>query len=283
MLCYFQGYHDIVQVLLLVLGEHAAPAAVARISIFRIRDYMLPTLSPALKQLEVLPAILETAEPRLAAHLSRTQPIFALPAALTLYAHDIQEYSDISRLFDFILAHEPVMAIYAFAAIIISRKSELLDISVDEPEMFHFTLSKLPQPLDLEDLISRTLGLWKRRPPEHLPHSAWSKISSYSVLKTSRSLDNKQILEQGEALFRSHAQQVRNQLQRKELWRKLSVLVWKYRRTVLVVAGTLMVGAASALLNRSGQDIVIWNFLCEVRGTFGLGPLNRLGQPQMAT
>ena len=282
MLCYFQGYHDIVQVLLLVLGEHVAPAAVARISFLRIRDYMLPTLSPALKQLEVLPAILETAEPRLAAHLSSTQPIFALPAALTLYAHDIQEYSDISRLFDFILAHEPVMAIYAFAAIIISRKSELLNISVDEPEMFHFTLSKLPQPLDLEDLISRTLGLFKSRPPEHLPHSAWSKISSYSVLKTSRSLDDKQTLEQGEALFCSHAQQVLRELQRKELWAKLSVLVWKYRRPVLFVAGALMVGAASAWLSRSGQDTFVWSFLWKARGTFGLGALDRLGQPRLA-
>src|SRR5436190_20025934 len=104
MLCYFQVYHDIVQVLLLVLGEHAAPAAVARISLFRIRDYMLPSLSPALKHLQLLPAILNASDVKLGRRLSVTKPFFALAATLTLYAHDIQEYGDIARLYDFILS-----------------------------------------------------------------------------------------------------------------------------------------------------------------------------------
>lgn len=41
MLHYFQGYHDIVQVLLLVLGTDAAVPAVSRLSLLRIRDFML--------------------------------------------------------------------------------------------------------------------------------------------------------------------------------------------------------------------------------------------------
>lgn len=266
MLCYFQGYHDIVQVVLLVLGEHAAPAAVARISLLRIRDYMLPSLSPALKHLEVLPAILERADPSLAAHLSRTRPFFALAATLTLYAHEIQEYSDIARIFDFILAHEPVMAIYTFAAIIISRRSELLGIPWEEPEMLHFTLSKLPQPLDLEELISSTLSLFNRHPPEELPHLTWWRISPNSVLKTSRSLDDKQTLEQGEALLRSQARQLRREEQRQKLMR----FAWKYRRPVASVAAALLVGAASLWLRRSGQDKYIWSFLWKVQGMLSL-------------
>ena len=266
MLCYFQGYHDIVQVLLLVLGEHAVPTAIARISLLRIRDYMLPSLSPALKHLQVLPAILERVDPRLAAHLSSTRPFFALAATLTLYAHDIQEYSDIARLFDFILAHEPIMAIYTFAAIIVSRRTELLDIPLDEPEMLHFTLSKLPQPLDLEELISSTLTLFERHPPEKLPYLTWWRISPNSVLKTSRSLDEKQSLEQGEALFRSQARQ----LQREELQQKLLVLVWKYRRPVGSIAAALLVGAASFWLRRSVQDKFVWGFLWKVQGMLGL-------------
>lgn len=265
MLCYFQGYHDIVQVLLLVLGERAASVAVARISLLRIRDYMLPSLSPALKHLQVLPAILERADPHLAAHLASTRPFFALAATLTLYAHDIQEYSDIARLFDFILAHEPVMAIYTFAAIIISRRSELLGIPVDEPEMLHFTLSKLPQPLDLEELISSTLGLFQRHPPEHLPRFTWWKICSNSVLKTSRSLDDKQSLEHGEALFHSQARR----LQREELQQKVLVLAWKYRWSAGSVAAAVLVGAASLWLRRSGQDKFIWNFLWKAQGMLG--------------
>ena len=118
LLCYFQGYHDIVQVLLLVLGANASPAAAARLSLLRIRDFMLPTMSGALSHLQLLPAILHAADAEIFQHLSQTAPFyFALPATLTLYAHDIQEYGDIARLFDFLLASEAVVSIYLYAVV----------------------------------------------------------------------------------------------------------------------------------------------------------------------
>jgi len=117
-LCYFQGYHDIVQVLLLVLGANAAPPAAARLSLLRIRDFMLPTMSGTLSHLQLLPAILRAADAELFEHLSQTAPFyFALPATLTLYAHDIQEYGDIARLFDFLLASEAVVSVYLYATV----------------------------------------------------------------------------------------------------------------------------------------------------------------------
>lgn len=117
MLHYFQGYHDIVQVLLLVLGVNAAIPAVARLSLLRIRDFMLPTMSGTEPHLHLLPTILTAADPVLASHLSHTQPFFALPATLTLYAHEIEEYGSIARLFDFLLASEAVIPVYLFAAV----------------------------------------------------------------------------------------------------------------------------------------------------------------------
>ena len=118
LLCYFQGYHDIVQVLLLVLGAEAAPAAAARLSLLRIRDFMLPTMTGALSHLQLLPAILKAADAELFAHLSETAPFyFALPATLTLYAHEIQEYGDIARLFDYLLTNEAVVSIYLYATV----------------------------------------------------------------------------------------------------------------------------------------------------------------------
>lgn len=120
MLCYFQGYHDIVQVLLLVLGADATGPAVARLSLLRIRDFMLPTLSGAESHLHLLPAILYAADPDLYRHLSNAYqpaPFFALAATLTLYAHDIEGYGDIVRLFDYLLASGAVMPVYLFATV----------------------------------------------------------------------------------------------------------------------------------------------------------------------
>jgi TBC1 domain family member 20 len=117
MLHYFQGYHDIVQVLLLVLGSDTAIDAVARLSLLRIRDFMLPTMSGTEPHLRLLPSILYAADRTLALHLSQTQPFFALPATLTLYAHEIEEYGQISRLFDFLLASQAVTPVYLFAVV----------------------------------------------------------------------------------------------------------------------------------------------------------------------
>ena len=69
---YFQGYHDICQVFLLVLGKDSAPA-ISRLSILRIRDYMLPSLAPALAQLRLLPSILNEADPILQGPKSGTR------------------------------------------------------------------------------------------------------------------------------------------------------------------------------------------------------------------
>ncbi|KAJ5503458.1 hypothetical protein N7463_006332 [Penicillium fimorum] len=261
MLCYFQGYHDIVQVLLLVLGEKQAVPAVAQISLFRIRDYMLPSLSPAVKHLHLIPAIIETTDPDLRRHLGNIEPFFALAATLTLYAHDIQEYSDISRLFDFLLAREPVVAIYLFAAMILSRKKELLEIPANEPEMLHFTLSKLPCPLDLDGHILHAARLFEDHPPETLPLGAWKHIPWCSVLKTSRDPHNKYTAEDAIYLFEKQSQQIRSEERRK---RALDFL-WSHRRSVGSVALAILVGAASFYIRKRGLDTSIWSYFGRIQ------------------
>ena len=258
MLCYFQGYHDIVQVLFLVLGSEKAATALPRVSLLRIRDYMLPTLAPALKQLQLLPAILHAADPRLAAHLSETRPFFALSATLTLYAHDIEEYGDIARLFDFILAHEPVMTIYLFAAIIVSRRKKLFDVPGDEPDMLQFTLTKLlADHLDLEELLAQARRLFIEHPPQGLPGFVWWRLSSLSVLKTCRSLKSQQSLEDGEILFRKQVQEMK----REEAMQKALIFVSKNRTPILSVSTAILIGALSVYLSRTGHGTLFWTHL----------------------
>lgn len=114
---YFQGFHDIAQVLLLVMGAKKAAPLLSRLSLLRIRDFMLPSMAASESHLKLLPAILYAADPKLCKHLSELQPYFALAATLTLYAHDIEEYGGISRLFDFLLAREAVVSVYMYATV----------------------------------------------------------------------------------------------------------------------------------------------------------------------
>ncbi|KAK2067559.1 hypothetical protein P8C59_001292 [Phyllachora maydis] len=201
-LCYFQGYHDICQVLLLVLAPSVRGPAVARLSALRIRDFMLPSLQPAILQLRLIPDILRLADPALWRHLSATEPFFALSGTLTMYAHDITSLGEIARLFDVLLAREPVFTVYMFAAIVRSRRDELFDTPDDEPEMLHSILSKLPRPLDIDALVAAAADLFDTYPPERL--RVWRGISSASVLKTARGSTRVvavQTMEDGKAFF----------------------------------------------------------------------------------
>ncbi|MCJ1282156.1 hypothetical protein MMC26_001479 [Xylographa opegraphella] len=247
-LCYFQGFHDIVQVILLVLGKELAVPAVTHLALLRIRDFMLPSLTPSLVHLGLLPAILYSVDAKLCQHLSGTQPFFALAATLTLYAHEIEDYGAIARLFDFLLAEDAVVSVYVFAIIILSRREELFEIPADEPEMLHFTLSKLPKPLDVEDMIARAKTLVFEHPPERLPFRAWKKISAYSVLKTTRGLSKPQPLTEGEAFF---AKQV-TQLERALLRQKIRLAIWKYRKPAGGVGIALLIGLVSIWIQNGG-------------------------------
>lgn len=262
MLHYFQGYHDIAQVFLLVLGEQTAFTAVSRVSLLRIRDYMLSSLGPSTRHLQLIPAILKCTDPVLAQHLSETPPYFALSSVLTLYAHEIQRYADIARLYDFILAHEPVMTVYLFVALIVYRRTELLEI--EDQDMLLFILSKLPQPLDLQALVDKSLEIFKAHPPETLPGRAWRDISSSSVLKTSRHNLQTQTLDQARALFRLQSQQ----LTREELAARVMKQVNKNRRSIISFGATVLVGVLSYYLRKSGNDRVLWTTFWHVAQVF---------------
>lgn len=260
-LCYFQGYHDICQVFLLVLAPENRAAAVARLSALRIRDFMLPNLQPAISQLRLIPDILNSVDPALCRHLSQTEPFFALSGTLTMYAHDIQSYSSIARLFDALLAREQVFSVYMFAQIVLNRREELFDTPDSEPEMLHSILSKLPQPLDLDKLITDTATLFEKHPPELL--RSWRAISSSSVLKTTRDVEAcaQQTLDDGHRFFERQ--------QRELLWaekrEKMLKVMWAYRRPARGVALAVLIGVAAVYLRKSpsawGVMAAVWSRL----------------------
>lgn len=245
-LCYFQGYHDICQVLLLVLPPSLRHPSVARLSALRIRDFMLPSLAPAISQLRLLPDILRAADPQLWRHLSSVEPFFALSGTLTMYAHDITTLGDIARLFDVLLAREPVFSVYMFAAIVRSRRAELFETPRDEPEMLHSILCKLPRPLDLEALIAAARALHAAHPPERL--AAWRGISRASVLRTASDAAAcaAQTMEDGERFFHRQVAELRWA----ERCDKAKELLWRYRNPVRNAGVAVIIGLAAVLLRR---------------------------------
>lgn len=247
-LCYFQGYHDICQVFLLVLPTHLRSPAVARLSALRIRDFMLPNLSAAIAQLRLIPDIIRAADPALARHLPRAEPFFALSGTLTMYAHDVTSLGEIARLFDVLLATEPVFSVYVFAQIVIGRRDELFAVPAGEPEILHSVLSKLPQPLDADRIVAGARRLLANHPPESLP--SWRRgVSPHSVLKTSRSARDcaGQSLAVGAYFF----DQQMIELRREERRERVLQALWRYRKPARAVGVAVAFGVLAYWIRRS--------------------------------
>ncbi|KZL79059.1 gtpase-activating protein gyp10 [Colletotrichum incanum] len=245
-LCYFQGYHDICQVFMLVLEPPWRARLVSRLSVLRIRDFMLTNLEPTVAQLRLIPDILQAADPKLKRHLAGTEPFYALAGTLTMYAHDIQAYGDIARLFDILLVREPVFSVYMFAQIVLNRRDELFDNGEDDPSMLHLILSKVPQKMDLESLIAGATELYERYPPESL--SAWRKISKASSLKTARSVEicARQTMDEGYAYFQKQLAELKALERRQRLMRVL----WVYRKSAAAAGLAVVIGLVAVYLGR---------------------------------
>jgi hypothetical protein len=224
---------------------------------------MLSSLDPAIAQLELLRPLLREADPILYEHLPKSSATFALAGTITMFAHNIQEYKDITRLFDFFLARHAVMPLYFFAAVVLSRREELLEIGKEEEDILHVVLSKLPEPFDIEFHIARSVELYERLPPGSLGSWEWWRISSSSVLKTSATLDDIQrlTLEDGERLFAQQEKEVRRQQYQKKVVqqatmsiRRAKVRLWYYRRYGAVGLAIIVSAYAFWLGKNGGPD-----------------------------
>lgn len=130
--------------------------------------------------------------------------------------------------------------------------------------MLHSILSKLPKPLDLDALISRSASLHKRHPPNRLLSFSWYRISPNSVLKTTRDLHAlaAQSLQDGERFFARHAEDIRTEERRQKQLEGLKVLALRYRRPAFATGTAVFVAVLALYLRRlDGLSALSWTGL----------------------
>lgn len=178
---YYQGYHDIAQLVLLTVGHQQAVVVLERISVLYLRDFMLSTLSPSMSMLRMVHQIISIADPEYADLLHNTEPYYAIPALLTWWTHSLDSYSSACRLVDFLLSTEPVMIVYTIAATTMTRKKTIVGCDLDQ-DMIFMTLSKGLAESEVEEVLLTSWGLYESIKPKQLRH--WRNISQHSCLKT---------------------------------------------------------------------------------------------------
>ncbi|KAG9027428.1 hypothetical protein FS837_004279, partial [Tulasnella sp. UAMH 9824] len=159
-LSYFQGFHDVISVLYLTLHDSqdnlqpdsTRPSELLlkcgeKISLHRLRDSMGSGLEPLVGNLRLLQRLFRVSDPTLADVIEQSspQPYFALSNLLTLFSHDVPTLPLIQRIFDYLLCRPPIYVIYLAAAIVLSRKAEIMKLEAEgEDGMMHAVLSQLP-------------------------------------------------------------------------------------------------------------------------------------------
>ncbi|GAA99590.1 uncharacterized protein L969DRAFT_94043 [Mixia osmundae IAM 14324] len=149
-LSYFQGFHDIVSVILLSLEDvEDTIECVEHLSLYHIRDSMGFGMDPVIGYLRVLKRILDQASPALSqvVNLASALPYFSLSWVLCLMSHDITSLDVSARLFDFLFAHNPILVAYFGVAILLTKQGDLDEIDpdlADDPAVLHTTLARMP-------------------------------------------------------------------------------------------------------------------------------------------
>lgn len=185
---YFQGFHEVCSVLLLILGEKAAKPVAESIAIFWLRDSMFLSIDPTLNQLNLLMPLLREVDEDLSSFLSSIKGLeshFCISQVLTWLSHNVDAWTVITRFFDLFLVTNPLMPIYVVAATLVIRKQEILEMDKSDFSMVHWSLSKFAAcKSDVEDYIQVAHSIYKRVPPSLLQKKSGIYLGDFSAVNT---------------------------------------------------------------------------------------------------
>lgn len=85
-------------------------------------------------------------------------PYYCLSWVITWCSHDLDDLDKITRLFDLFLSSNPFMVVYFAAAVVLSRRNQVLALPCDTSTIHSF-LTKLPKDIDVDSLCQAACEL----------------------------------------------------------------------------------------------------------------------------
>ncbi|KAL9556068.1 hypothetical protein MBANPS3_002064 [Mucor bainieri] len=125
------------------------------------REYeMYVTMEPVLKQLTILDTIIRLEDLELYNFITEAGvlPYYCLSWVITWCSHDLDDLDRITRLFDLFLSSNPFMVVYFAAAVVLSRRDQVLALPCDTSTIHSF-LTKLPKDIDVDSLCQTACEL----------------------------------------------------------------------------------------------------------------------------
>lgn len=127
---YYQGYHDIATIILLVFenDEESAFKFLQHLSLFHLRDHMLPSIESTIDQLHLIYDLIEKTDPLMFKLIKFLDPSFSISFIISMFCHNIEKFDEILLVWDFIFSENSmILLIYIFSSILIYYKFEILN------------------------------------------------------------------------------------------------------------------------------------------------------------
>ncbi|KAJ2595100.1 GTPase-activating protein gyp8 [Coemansia sp. RSA 1721] len=186
-LSYYQGFHELTMTYVSVFGSSRPAIEAAKMTaVFLVRDSMSSDLDNVLQQLRLLYVLLKMISPEIHDLLTELDvpAFFAISWVLTWFAHDLNEFSTICRIYDFLITMPPMQVVYMAAAVIKRSENAVLAYERDFA-VVHTQLSKLPGSIvDWAAVIDDSYYMQIDYPPTKLQHIGKCYLPNMSAIST---------------------------------------------------------------------------------------------------
>lgn len=192
---YYQGYHDVALIVLLICPEGSSDAfdILQLLTVNYLRDFMVKDISLTMCHLRLIMALIEIIDPELYMALGERPNYDFFPAIssiITLFSHDVTKVADVFSIWDFILERGSISAaLYIYTAALVHYRHRF--VNETDPDIIHSMA--LPTKLfanvdDWLEILEKAATFYDDFKFEELPNSLttydlwFKKSNSHSVL-----------------------------------------------------------------------------------------------------
>eukprot|EP00606_Chrysophyceae_sp_TOSAG23-5_P000568 GSChrysophyteH2.ASY1.ANO1.1158.1 assembled CDS len=170
---YYQGFHDIVTVLLLIFrhSSHDEPGR-NKFSLHYLQDFMASDFLVLGKIIPLVLRIVKFRDKNLYDFLEKAnvQPFFATSWVITWFAHDIKNVDVICRVWDVLLCSPPSYILYVCSAVILAQRNKIMAAECEFSVIHHMLcgcIENLGSTFE-EQILPLTDELWEEIPLDRL-------------------------------------------------------------------------------------------------------------------
>eukprot|EP00301_Raphidiophrys_heterophryoidea_P001792 c1084_g1_i2.p1 GENE.c1084_g1_i2~~c1084_g1_i2.p1 ORF type:complete len:445 (+),score=108.53 c1084_g1_i2:84-1337(+) len=181
---YYQGFHDVCSVLVMVSPNvRLAFAFAERLAIGHLRDHMAPSFDRTTQQLHFMLALVKRCDGHVASFLNQAgvPPFFALSGVITWMSHDLHHLTDVCRLFDLFISSHPAMVLYYWVALMELARESILQLPPDTA-IIHSALQKLPGLVPINEAIRVCLRMFHTHSPHGIMFPSFRSLASNNHL-----------------------------------------------------------------------------------------------------